>query len=334
MEKEGEINLTSAPERRSPDRLWTRDFREGSSFPARCGLPHVKADEDVGAPAWGKRPHEPGPGENSMENIRQPAFQPRHDLLKATQGDALLALLQTVQCGGGQAELLGKLGKRHVAMLFAQEHGQLFFHPRLFIRRIPGFDFSRNFGIMPAFTMFVNLQLDGAAWSAVLADLAQALLKEGPPIRLCLIGSAACLFGGMDGRTSADLDIWKPASDFDRLELQRAAEKAGLLFDPKQSLEPGRPYLQLVEPGLTQLGVFEPVFIERMGRLHLYRPPVENLIAAKLIRAEPKDLADIQFLVSRHRPDLNRVREIAAQFNDLARERATENLVYLQVLTP
>lgn len=190
------------------------------------------------------------------------------------------------------------------------------------------------FGIMPSFTMSVKLQLDGAAWSVVLADLAQALPKEGPPIRLCLIGSAACLFGGMDGRTSADLDIWKPASDFDRLELQRAAEQAGLLFDPKQSLEPNRPYLQLVEPGLTQLGGFEPVFIERMGRLHLYRPPVENLIAAKLIRAEPKDLADIQFLVSRHRPDLNRVREITAQFNEPARERASGNLVYLQVLKP
>lgn len=39
----------------------------------------------------------------------------------------------------------------------------------------------------------------------------------------------------------------------------------------------------------------------RMGRLHLLRPPVENLIASKLIRAEPKDLGDIRFLVSRDR---------------------------------
>jgi hypothetical protein len=180
--------------------------------------------------------------------------------------------------------------------------------------------------------MSLKLQLDGEAWSAVLADLAHALGKEGAPLRLCLIGSAACLFGGMDGRTSADLDIWKPASDYDRGELKAAAEKAGLLFDPKQTLEPDRPYLQLVEPGLTQLGAFEPVFIERIGRLHLCRPPVENLVAAKLIRAEPKDLGDIQFLVSRHRPDLQRVREIIAKFNPQARERASENLVYLDVL--
>ena len=93
----------------------------------------------------------------------------------------------------------------------------------------------------------------------------------------------------MDGRTSADLDIWKPVSDFDRLELKLAAEKAGLLFDPKQTLAPNRPYLQLIEPGLTQVGAFEPVFIERIGRLHLFRPPAENLIAAKLLRAEVSD---------------------------------------------
>ena len=180
--------------------------------------------------------------------------------------------------------------------------------------------------------MSLNLQLDGEAWSAVLSDLSHALGKKGAPVRLCLIGSAACLFGGMDGRTSADLDIWKPVSDYDRAELKLAAEKAGLLFDPKQTLEPNRPYLQLVEPGLTQLGVFEPVLIERIGRLQLYRPPVENLIAAKLLRAEPKDLGDIRFLMSRHRPETARIRKVIAEFSGSARKRATENLVYLDVL--
>src|SRR6266436_1941600 len=169
-------------------------------------------------------------------------------------------------------------------------------------------------------------------WKLAMERLSAELRPSGPPLRLCLIGSAACLFGGMDGRTSVDLDIWKPASDYDRLELQPAAEKAGLLFDPKSTLEPETPYLQLVEPGLTQLGAFEPVLMERLGRLHLYRPPVENLVAAKLIRAEPKDLGDIRFLVSRYRPGGQRIRQIIARFERLARERATENLVYLDVL--
>lgn len=166
---------------------------------------------------------------------------------------------------------------------------------------------------------------------AVLERLARALKPEGTPLRLCLIGSAACLFGGMEGRTSGDLGVWKPASDFDRLELEAAAVQAGLLFDPKSTLEPESPYIQLVEPGLTQLGTFEPVLLERLGRLHLYRPPVENLVAAKLIRAEPKDLGDIRFLVSRHRPDLQRVHQIVAGFEPPARGRASENLIYLDV---
>lgn len=82
---------------------------------------------------------------------------------------------------------------------------------------------------------------------------------------------------------------------------------------------------------MSQLGRFEPVLGERLGRLHLYRPPVENLVAAKLIRAEPKDLGDIRFLVSRHRPDLQRVRQIIAGFERHARDKASENLVYLDV---
>jgi hypothetical protein len=177
-----------------------------------------------------------------------------------------------------------------------------------------------------------KLQLDGEAWTAVMEDLSRALGNQGAPVRLCLIGSAACLFDGMEGRTSADLDVWKPASDYDRGELKAAAGKAGLLFDPKSTLDPDRPYLQLVEPGITQLGEFQAVLIDRIGRLHIYRPPVENLIAAKLIRAEPKDIGDIRFLVSRHRPNFRKVRRIVAAFKSQARQRATENLVYLKVL--
>jgi hypothetical protein len=175
---------------------------------------------------------------------------------------------------------------------------------------LAGFSGTIMSGQMP-----LKLQLDGEARSVVLADL-----------------PAASLFGGMPGRTSADLDIWRPGSDCDRQELKLAAEKAGLLLDPKQTLDPDRPYLQLVEPGLTQVGKFEPVFIDRIGRLHLFRPPVENLIAAKLIRAEPKDLGAIQFLMGHYQPDLQGVRRVIAEFTARAREFATENLACLDIL--
>ena len=128
--------------------------------------------------------------------------------------------------------------------------------------------------------------------------------------------------------------MWRPHSDYDRAELRIATEAAGLLFDPKAALEPEKPYLQIVEPGLTQLGAFEPVLVDRMGRLEIYRPPAENLIAAKLIRAEPKDISDIRFLVSLHRPDPARIRALIATLPAASRERAEENLVYLEVLAP
>lgn len=63
-----------------------------------------------------------------MKNVSQPAFQARHDLLKAAQGDALLALLQPVQGGSGKANFFGKLGKGQVATLLTQKHRQLLFH--------------------------------------------------------------------------------------------------------------------------------------------------------------------------------------------------------------
>ncbi len=178
----------------------------------------------------------------------------------------------------------------------------------------------------------MNHPPDATEWLAFIERLAAALPTPGPPVRLCLIGSAACLLGGMEGRTSADLDIWRPASEYDRAELRTAAEKVGLLFDPKTTLEPGQPYLQIVEPGLTQLGTFTPVLVDRFGRLEIFRPPIENLIAAKLIRADPKDLSDIRFLIAQHRPEFDRIREVIASLPAEARARAQENLVYLEVL--
>ena len=79
---------------------------------------------------------------------------------------------------------------------------------------------------------------DKERWMRSLESMAHALGKEGPPIQLCLIGSAACLLGNMPERASRDLDIWKPESHYDTLELKAAAEQAGILFNPKEYLEP------------------------------------------------------------------------------------------------
>ena len=169
-------------------------------------------------------------------------------------------------------------------------------------------------------------------WLAVLENISEALPAAGPPVRLCLVGSAACLLEAMPGRASRDLDVWQPSSDFDRLELRRAVEAAGLLFDPRGGLDPEKPYVQIITPGPTQTGEFTPVLWARMGRLHVYLPPWPNLIASKLARGDERDVEDVLFLAGRHRVSAESVKACADVMPEPARQQVLKNLVYLRIL--
>ena len=173
--------------------------------------------------------------------------------------------------------------------------------------------------------------LDREAWLVALEGIAKALGPTGQPVRLCLIGSVACVFGGMAARTTRDLDVWKPASDYDLAELKQAVEAAGLSFDPKSTLDPDKPYVQLVERGPTQVGQFEPVFMERLGRLHLYRPPVGHLIASKLVRGDDADIEDVVFLISKYQPARAEILAVIESFSEPGRTQALGNLIYFDV---
>jgi hypothetical protein len=173
---------------------------------------------------------------------------------------------------------------------------------------------------------------DRDLWMRSLESMALALGENGPPVQLCLIGSAACVFAGMELRTTQDLDIWQPSSDFDLAELRIAAEKSGLLFNPTDDVGSDQAYLQLVEAGIVQVGTFEPVGIFKIGRLVISRPPIENIIASKLIRSDAKDIEDIGFLYSHFQPDFSLIKKIIALFPSSKRETANENLVYLEIL--
>jgi hypothetical protein len=173
---------------------------------------------------------------------------------------------------------------------------------------------------------------DKDRWMRSLESMALALGKEGPPVKLCLIGSAACVFAGMDLRTTQDLDIWQSSSDFDLSEIRMAVEKSGLLFNPTDHLNPSQPYLQLVEAGMVQVGPFEPVFMFKIGRLVISRPPIENIIASKLVRSDAKDIEDIRFLYNHFQPDTSLIKEIIEAFPTSKRGIASENLVYLEIL--
>ena len=72
--------------------------------------------------------------------------------------------------------------------------------------------------------------------------------------------------------------------------------------------------------------------MEPFSALRLERPPIANLIAAKLLRAEPKDLEDIAFLISRYQPTWHDIEEVVNTMPRRARATATENLVYLSTM--
>jgi hypothetical protein len=175
--------------------------------------------------------------------------------------------------------------------------------------------------------------LDREAWLEKLMLIAQNLQQQGATAQLTLIGSAAGILAGQPARTSMGLDVWKPKSQYQRQTLKQAVEAAGLLFDPKSALEPDTSYVQIIEPGLTQTGKFdETESLEQFGALRLERPPIANLIASKLIRAEPKDLEDIAFLLSFYQPSRLEIEQAIKTMPPQARKRASENLVFLDVM--
>lgn len=178
-----------------------------------------------------------------------------------------------------------------------------------------------------------EIGLTGPQWRAALETVANNL-PSPESTTLCLIGGATCLFAGMEGRSSKDIDVWVPQSVFSSSELSLAAARAGLGFNPRQD-DPMFAYIQLVDPGIVQLGEFSPVHLTSVNGLRLTRPPLENLIVSKLLRASSKDLDDIAFLLSCFGSvDRTRVTAITESLPLDKREVVAENLVYLEVLHP
>ena len=71
--------------------------------------------------------------------------------------------------------------------------------------------------------------------------------------------------------------------------------------------------------------------MERMGRLEIYRPPIENIIASKLTRAAEKDIQDILYLLKAYQPDIGEITRIVNAFPPTAKAQGLENLIYLEV---
>lgn len=166
-------------------------------------------------------------------------------------------------------------------------------------------------------------------WWTHLSCIGEHLANEKLTANLVLIGSVPNILSGQPARTTVDLDVWAASSKYDAGALRSAAVKSGLEFDPKGELEPDKPYLQVVRPGIVQVGAFEPLLVDVFGGLTIYQPPAENLVASKLLRATPKDVEDIAWMMGQYRPDPKKIRSVVDSFTLPNRRIATENLVYL-----
>jgi hypothetical protein len=176
-----------------------------------------------------------------------------------------------------------------------------------------------------------KIGLTGQEWEEKLSLIGKKIKTN---TSLTLMGSAPNMLRGQPSRTSIDLDVWKPTSSYDKEELKIAVESAGLLFNPTEEI-PDKPYIQIVEPGICQLGNLSKGDIENLesiGNLNIQCPKIEYLIASKLLRAEGKDLEDITWMMTKYKPDVKKVKNVINSFPPEAKNKAKENLIYLSVI--
>lgn len=157
-----------------------------------------------------------------------------------------------------------------------------------------------------------------------------AALQE--PARLCVYGSAALMLMGEEDRFSVDIDVAGPYSRVNERALATAAGQIGLPVNPPESYTGdhiewvGSLRLCLALPSEETAPV-----LWRGGRLTVFTLPPADLIASRLIRYDPTDQADIQFLLIQARVPfaqlVEAVERLPASFrNDALVRENLENL--------
>jgi hypothetical protein len=116
--------------------------------------------------------------------------------------------------------------------------------------------------------------------------------------RLCIYGSAALMLLGEEDRFSLDIDVAAPYSSVDEHALAVTAEQIGLPVNPPEDFQSD--HIEWVGPARLCLAAVDPedrVFLWRGSRLDVFTVTLADLAASKLIRYDPLDQADIQFLM-------------------------------------
>ena len=152
--------------------------------------------------------------------------------------------------------------------------------------------------------------------AAILREhLARLDAALGEPARLCIYGSAAFMLMGEEDRFSVDVDIAGPYSTVNERALAAAARQIGMPVNPPEDFPSD--HIEWVGP--TRLCLAVPsaenaVVLWQGSTLTVFTLPPADLVASRLIRYDPTDQADVQFLLIHSRV---RFEEVAQAVNRL-----------------
>ena len=150
------------------------------------------------------------------------------------------------------------------------------------------------------------------------------------PMKLTLIGSSINLLKKQDNRMTPDIDVYMPKSKFDLNELKKINKQLGIKLDlPGEDINENDEYIQLISPGIIEMGVFEEQHFMTFGNLEVYIPPSEFVVASKLrlVLDDNKHEADIQYLINVDNLTSEKILSAIDTFNFPDSEIAKENLV-------
>jgi hypothetical protein len=116
---------------------------------------------------------------------------------------------------------------------------------------------------------------------------------------LYIYGSAACILLDEPDRTSVDVDVAAPYSVAEFADLQQAAEAAGLPVNPTEDYQGDHlEWISALRLCLPSPMPTSDILLWQGSKLTVKTVGIAELIASKLIRYDPTDQADIQYLVT------------------------------------
>ncbi|MDD5482029.1 MAG: DUF6036 family nucleotidyltransferase [Kiritimatiellae bacterium] len=130
---------------------------------------------------------------------------------------------------------------------------------------------------------------------------------------LVVYGSAAFILLDEDSRTSLDIDVAAPYSRVNYPAFCRAAESSGLPVNPPEDTL--RDHIEWIPPlrlCLKKPSPDDEVVLWRGKRLTVKTVSAADLIASKLIRYDPIDQADIQYVLRMSRISFEHIQAAAS----------------------